>query len=118
MIRVALLFAAGAVGVALLAPSVFDGATAPSTAGSGRLRRWSKRRRQGRGNRQAAGFREASIEANPRGQFSAEALVNGLPVRMMIDTGASVVTISAATAAHLSLAEPPGRNGRSRPPTA
>ena len=35
MIRGALLFAAGAVGLALLAPSVFDGATAPSTADPG-----------------------------------------------------------------------------------
>ena len=31
----------------------------------------------------------------------ADALVDGMPVRMMIDTGASVVTISAATAARL-----------------
>jgi aspartyl protease family protein len=110
MIRVALLFAAGAVGLAVLAPSVFEGGSAPSTAGPGPATATppaDDAAAKG-ADRQAAGYREASIEADPRGQYSAEAIVDGLPVRMMIDTGASVVTISASTAARLGLSATSG----------
>ncbi len=106
MLRGALLFAAGAVALALLAPSMFDGAPARSTADPGPAAAVPPAEdadgSRG-GDRRAAGFRQASIEADPRGQYSAEALVDGVPVRMMIDTGASVVTISASTAARLGL---------------
>ena len=70
--------------------------------------------------RQTSGYREALLEADARGQYGADALVNGAPVRMLVDTGASDVFVSAATAARLGLVASGGRrraiqtaNGRS-----
>jgi len=54
--------------------------------------------------RQSSGYREALLEADGRGQYAADALINGAPVRMLVDTGASHVFVSAATAARLELA--------------
>ncbi len=45
-----------------------------------------------------ADYRETSLAADSRGQYAADALVDGAPVRMMVDTGASAVVISASTA--------------------
>ncbi len=53
--------------------------------------------------RESSGYREALLRADERGQYTADALVNGLPVRMLVDTGASDVFISASTAARLGL---------------
>jgi aspartyl protease family protein len=61
--------------------------------------------------RQSSGYREALLEADERGQYAGEALVNGLPVRMLVDTGASDVFVSASTAARLGLA-PSGERRR------
>ncbi len=61
--------------------------------------------------RQSSGYREALLKADGRGQYAASALVNGLPVRMLVDTGASDVFVSASTAARLGLA-PSGGRGR------
>jgi aspartyl protease family protein len=57
---------------------------------------------------QASGYREALLEADGRGQYAADALINGLRLRMLVDTGASDVIISASTAARLGLV-PSGR---------
>jgi aspartyl protease family protein len=62
----------------------------------------------GAAKRQTAGYREAAIAADARGQFAADALIDGMPVHMMIDTGASIVAISASTAARLGLTPGPG----------
>jgi aspartyl protease family protein len=56
----------------------------------------------------ASGFRETSLGADSKGQYIADALVNGMPVRMMVDTGASFVALSASTAARLELVPGPG----------
>src|SRR5947209_18295140 len=48
-------------------------------------------------------FGEKSLAADPRGQYSVDALVGGQSVRMLVDTGASMVVISAALAARLGL---------------
>jgi aspartyl protease family protein len=58
---------------------------------------------------QSSGYREALLEADARGQYAGEALVNGLPVRMLVDTGASDVFVSASTAARLGLVPSAGR---------
>ena len=70
--------------------------------------------------RQSSGYREALLQADGRGQYAADALVNGLTVRMLVDTGASDVVVSASTAARLGLAPSRGptrviqtANGRS-----
>jgi len=58
---------------------------------------------------QSSGYREASLQADGRGQYAAGVLVNGVPVRMLVDTGASDVFVSASTAARLGLAPSGGR---------
>ena len=59
--------------------------------------------------RESSGYREALLEADQRGQYAAEALVNGVPVRMLIDTGATEVCVSASTARRLGLGPSGGR---------
>ena len=105
MIRGAVLFAVGAVALAVLAPSLFHGAPAPATPEppAAAAAAPAEAAPDKAGEARAAGFRAAAIEADPRGQYVTDALVNGVPVRMMIDTGASVVTVSADTAARLGL---------------
>jgi aspartyl protease family protein len=49
------------------------------------------------------------LQADGRGQYAGEALINGLPVRMLVDTGASDVFVSASTAARLGLVPSGGR---------
>jgi aspartyl protease family protein len=59
--------------------------------------------------RQSSGYREAVLEADGRGQYAAGVLVDGMPVRMLIDTGATEVCISASTARRLGLSPSGGR---------
>jgi aspartyl protease family protein len=59
--------------------------------------------------RQSSGYREALLEADQRGQYGAEVSVNGSPVRMLIDTGATQVCVSASTARRLGLSPLGGR---------
>jgi clan AA aspartic protease (TIGR02281 family) len=56
-----------------------------------------------------SGYRGALLEADKRGQYAAGALINGAPVRMLIDTGATEVCISASTARRLGLSPSVGR---------
>jgi aspartyl protease family protein len=59
--------------------------------------------------RQSSGYREASLQADGRGQYAAEVSVNGSLVRMLVDTGATEVCISASTAKRLALSPSEGR---------
>jgi len=59
---------------------------------------------------EASGYREAALQADGRGQYAAGVLVNGVPVQMLVDTGASEVVVSASTAARLGLV--PSRGGK------
>ena len=59
--------------------------------------------------RQSSGYREALLEADQRGQYAAEVSINGVPVRMLIDTGATEVCVSASTARRLGLSPSGGR---------
>ena len=59
--------------------------------------------------RQSSGYREALLEADQHGQYAAEVSVNGSPVRMLIDTGATQVCVSASTARRLGLSPSAGR---------
>ena len=38
---------------------------------------------------QSSGYREALLKADERGQYAGEALIDGLPVRTLLDTGAT-----------------------------
>jgi aspartyl protease family protein len=62
--------------------------------------------------RRSSGYREALLAADQRGQYAAEVLVNGSPVRMLIDTGATQVCVSASTARRLALSSSGGRSLR------
>ena len=59
--------------------------------------------------RQAPGYREAMLAADQRGQYAAGVLINGVPVQMLVDTGASQVCVSASTARRLGLSPSGGR---------
>ena len=58
--------------------------------------------------RRSSAYREASLEADQRGQYAADALIDGVPVRMLIDTGATLVCVSASTAKRLGLSHSGG----------
>jgi aspartyl protease family protein len=55
------------------------------------------------GARQVFSYRETTLRADAHGQYAGDALINGSPVRMLVDTGASDVVVSASTAARLGL---------------
>ena len=59
--------------------------------------------------RQSSGYREALLEADQHGQYAAEVSINGVPVRMLVDTGATQVCVSASTARRLGLSPSGGR---------
>jgi hypothetical protein len=40
--------------------------------------------------RQVFSYREIALRADARGQYAADTLVNGMPVRMLVDTGATL----------------------------
>ena len=46
---------------------------------------------------------ETSIEAGSGGQYATEVYVNGVPVKMLVDTGATMVVISYQTASRIGL---------------
>jgi aspartyl protease family protein len=60
--------------------------------------------------RESSSYREALLEADQRGQYGADVLVNGSSVRMLIDTGATQVCLSASTARRLALSPSGGRS--------
>jgi len=97
MIKGAVLFAIGALALAMLAPSYLPGPAPPAPVQP------ADEPRPRAADREPSGFRGTSLQADARGQFAADALVNGSPVRMLVDTGASVVALSASTAARLGL---------------
>jgi aspartyl protease family protein len=59
--------------------------------------------------RESSGYRQALLEADQRGQYAAEVLIDGVPVEMLVDTGASEVCVSASTAQWLGLSPSGGR---------
>jgi aspartyl protease family protein len=59
-----------------------------------------KRWRMGLGSSTAS---SVVLQADARGHFLAEVLVNGVPVRALVDTGASAVSLNAADARRLGL---------------
>jgi aspartyl protease family protein len=54
-------------------------------------------------NAPAAGPAKVTLAADGRGMFHAEGAINGLPVRFMVDTGATYVGMSAAEALRLGI---------------
>ena len=114
MLKGALTLSIGVLALALMAPALVPGlATAPDQpAQVETLAEAPVAERPA--DRQMSGYREASLAADAGGQYAADALVDGVSVRMLVDTGATVVTISAATAARLGLAPSAGPKWRIR----
>ena len=54
------------------------------------------------------GFGEVAIAADRGGQYSTDVIVNGQDVKMMVDTGATMVALSSQTASRLGIAPFPG----------
>ena len=57
----------------------------------------------------APSYREASIAADRGGQYRARALIDGQDVDVMVDTGATVVALTAETGARLGVTVDPSR---------
>jgi aspartyl protease family protein len=58
------------------------------------------------------GRQTATLAADPRGHFFADAMINGQPMRFVVDTGASVVVLMAADATRMGI---DWRKGRPAP---
>jgi aspartyl protease family protein len=118
MIRGAFLFALAGVALALAALSHVPNfartkvSVAPPSPGAAPPPQSEEVRSAKESARVVEEYRATSLAADSRGQYSADALVNGEPVRMMIDTGASSVVISASTAARIGIVQRPGPKWR------
>jgi aspartyl protease family protein len=55
-----------------------------------------------------ASYGEVAIAADPGGQYTSDVVVNGQYVRMMVDTGATMVVLSSRTAQRIGLSLYPG----------
>src|SRR5574337_468719 len=92
MYRNVVVFAAGALALAVFAPSLFTEwpdaspdpgpSSSPPAADDAQVPQAPPRE---------SGYRQAVLAADARGQYAADTLVNGAPVRMLVDTGASVM---------------------------
>ena len=101
MLKNAVLFAAAACLLAVFGPSLLSQLTpAPSTPEKALAVAASPPPASEPAAQTAAtNFGEVSIPSDGRGQFAADVMLNGNPTHMLVDTGATVVSISAATAA-------------------
>jgi aspartyl protease family protein len=103
MLRIALLFAFAAIAAALLAPGLMpDLVQNPAQAAPpARTAPASAPLTQNVSTGQGGSFEEVAIAADAGGQYSADVVVNGQDVKMMVDTGATMVVLSSRTAARL-----------------
>jgi aspartyl protease family protein len=114
MVKNALVFAAGALAVALLAPTLLPLLTAatsspPSAAASLASASVAAPAAPAVAAPVSDGFRQTSIAADGGGQFSTDVLIEGERVHMLVDTGATMVSISAAVAARLGIRPDPSK---------
>jgi aspartyl protease family protein len=108
MLKNALIFAAGALAVALLTPAFFPLLTIappapPSAAASLASAPVAAMAEPPADAPISDGFRQTSIAADGGGQYSTDVLIEGERVHMLVDTGATMVSISAAVAARLGI---------------
>jgi aspartyl protease family protein len=109
MLKSAVIFAAVCMGLAMLAPSILpmmpDAAAPPAAAGSASastpppvaVAAASPQTHE----------HEIALPANGMGHYTADVLLNGQSVPMMIDTGATLVVLSADVADRIGLKPPP-----------
>ncbi len=101
MLKNALIFAAAALVLAFAAPSLLPERVAAPAAPKPDAPARAVPVSSGADSPGDSGFREASIAADAVGQFHANALIEGQEVEVMVDTGATMVALSADTAARL-----------------
>lgn len=109
MLKIALIFAGAAGALALFAPQLLlslQPAPAPPVAVAEAAPAEPAPPRTSDGNG------EKSIAADAGGQYSLDALIGGQNVHMLVDTGATMVVISAAVADRLGLSVESGRKWR------
>jgi aspartyl protease family protein len=111
MLKIAVFFAALAAALAIFAPD-FVMSLSPQTA-SPAAQRASASPQETRAAA-TSGDRELALAADAGGQYSVEALVGGQSVHMLVDTGATMVVISASLADRLGLSPESGRKWRVR----
>lgn len=105
MLKAAILFAVGAVTIAVVTLDLLPNpATPPPQTAAAVANPATAEPEVSESAAPASGYRQTVLQADARGQYAADALVNGMPVRMLVDTGASVVVLSAASAARLGIA--------------
>ena len=114
MLKNALVFAAGALAVALLIPLAFPNLTVgppppPSAAASLASAHVAAIASPVVAPPDGDGFRQTSIAADGGGQFSTDVLIGGERVHMLVDTGATMVSISADVAARLGVRPDPAK---------
>ncbi|MDE3176058.1 MAG: TIGR02281 family clan AA aspartic protease [Pseudomonadota bacterium] len=112
MLKFATLFAGSAIVLALLLPQYvpFMQADRPAPAPARAAARPPEAPAQVAVRRDLVG--EKSLAADAGGQYSVDALVAGQSVRMLVDTGATMVVISAALAARIGLSFEAGKKWR------
>jgi aspartyl protease family protein len=108
MLKIALLFAAAAFAASFLALGLL--AAPPSSAPPPQVERMIAPAPAPSATSDGAG--ERSIPADAGGQYALDVLIGGERVHMLVDTGATLVTISAEVAARLGLAASGGRKWR------
>jgi aspartyl protease family protein len=102
MLRFAIMVAVGAIFLALVAPDLasnFVNVAAPARSSAPPMRAEIGQN----ASLSASATAETSIEADRGGQYAANVEINGQPVRMLVDTGATMVVISYETAKRLGL---------------
>jgi len=111
MLKNALMFAAAATVIAMFAPQLLAGympAPAPTPAPTAAAQAAAPVVETARADMHG----ERSIPADSGGQFSVNALIGGQSVPMLVDTGATMVVISAEVADRLGLSVESGRKWR------
>jgi len=112
MLKTAILFAVGSLVIALLAPQIFRvGPQAQSSIIAPVSRPLAPAAAQTAVvSEEVAGSHEAVLHPNSHGQYVTEVLIKGQPVPMLVDTGASFVSLSWQTAMRLGVS--PESSGR------
>ncbi len=107
MLKNALIFAVAALVVAFSAPSLFPERTDPGAAPSASAPATPAKAAANAAAPGRSGLREASIPADAGGQFRASASIEGQDVDVLVDTGATMVALTAETAERLGVAPDP-----------
>jgi len=111
MLKYAILFAVFSLTVAVVAPQALRQAVAPQVS-TARVPADAPSPPDAASQPEAAapegsGFHEAVLRPNSRGQYFADVLIMGQSVPMVVDTGASFVSLSFRTASRLGLSPDP-----------